>query len=303
MEFHAYNKDSKRDGENEPDEFLLNRMPDDLVAVFRNRATEFEDSLKFSDNTLCVYIGHVEQEKPNSPPYVSEKERIESALSCAQCNSIFIHCSSAGRRGKDHRKDKGLIVLELQPDFGELKKDDWKSILKQLDWEVASAIEKGPPPETLRQFFGPHRSTTLLAAVSILCQGYLAAQAEPGGKKENHQLSDAVREALEKMGWFDVVGSSLLSPALRGEDKDGLTALRAKVKSESYWNAVAGIDGLVEKCKQEWQTVGAVDGLEKLIKSDESGSNEGLIPFCFPISNADLVANAYLALHKRLGGK
>ncbi|MEW8051850.1 MAG: hypothetical protein AB2809_15900 [Candidatus Thiodiazotropha sp.] len=300
-EYHAYNKESTdpketRDG-------LLNKMPDS-VKPYGDEA--IGESLTYDENTeFCVYIGHVRHYKRNGEE-TTEWDRVLGTLNDLDASAVFIHCSSAGRKGHSHRMHGGLAILELQPRFGEMSKEQWKKLLQGLDANNVSEIVKGKVPSELSEFFEMGHLMYLLPAICILCQGYLATQPDPLKGLAGQSLGESTCKALTLMGWEKVKNSDsasgILTPALKGEDKAGLEALRIEVASDYYWMVLGEREDLVDRCAEEWLPTGTAEDVETLKKSDKFKLITALEACAFPIEDSEIVAYTYLALHERLGG-
>lgn len=275
---------------------LLGSMPDG-TGLFCS--SEFDASIEsvVDGGRRLIYVGHVND---------GQAVRIEEHL--AGKNVVFIRCSSAGRAGHAHRTLDQLVVLELLPDFRTVQKQDWARLVTFLTSNpaVPSEIVRGDVPDELRAFFGGVVSPNHLAALSILCQGYLAVQAGPKGEVEVEDPADDIEKALLVMRWHEVRESEeitkYLDSRLSAPDVDGRASLRREVTMVKYWNvfsaneggAEALQEGLLVRAEKEWgkgaDSDPAFEPVAALIKLLGRDVNQG-----------DLVAKAYLALAKRFG--
>ena len=297
IQVHAYNKDC--DGPDENSELFLNRLPDVVSRFFQ---PEFDASLVYRDDgELCVYLGHVSDlVEPDTGK--SQKDRVIACLTGLNCQAVFIRCSSVDQRDPEthrHRIVDNVPVLHLRPSFS--SEVNWDQILRLTDYGVASEIVAGNVPTQLVRYFGDVRtSSSLLPALSILCQGYLDVQAGP--HKSESFSEGAFKNALINMGWDAVLSDDeareSLNPALR-KDKDDAKRkmLIGQVSSAKYWQEpFSKVADLLPMVEAEWkgpkgETFNAV---KRLIPQ-----NDGALPFAI---DRDTVAAAYNALYAELGG-
>ena len=136
-----------------------------------------------------------------------------------------------------------------------------------------------------------------LAAVAILCQGYLAINAEESEKDEWGPRE--IRPALEQMGW----PKAMEDDAVRGLLRDDLLDQRDDVAKADWWldvfklkgNVATQVKTLRDKLKEEWNECSdpqLPDEITQLL----DGLAEGTL------NASAVVADAYCKIAKKLGG-
>ncbi len=211
---------------------------------------------------------------------------------------ILIRTGSAqGRRGLSQERYGRVFALNLYPPHTQVHSDDWKKILTAfvID-DAAQKITDGGCPIGLRRFFGG--PLTLMPAICILCQGYLALYRSLNLKLPLDCHED-VRTAFESMGWDKAFTHDNIPTGMKTLlHKNTGKSLRFK---KEYWHifndiSFSDIEGDVQA---EWNSLngnsdwGKVEALLKHIYLSAEDSDAS----CAPI-----VAGAYLALAKSLEG-
>jgi len=139
------------------------------------------------------------------------------------------------------------------------------------------------------------RCLDYLPAVSILCQGYLAAHIDPETSESDVKSNEFV-EAIQKMGWTDLLKRNgddirqLLSEKMFGRNRE---ILCNEVETPAFWDIVRKRS---KECGNEWsclQPAGTKYGLAE-IEALLTDVDRNL-----PIQ-PDVVARAYLAIHYAL---
>lgn len=221
-------------------------------------------------------------------------------LADSQKGKVRIRTSSIGMPNPAHAvTDKGAIALYLRPPHGKLKVQDWKKILEALaDGKTGRGIANGQVPADLQRYFGEPAVFDVLPALSILCQGYLAAYAAPDGTAEPKFTDEGghFASALREMGWSEALAEL--------QDK---SPLRATVETAEFWNVfdpnqtnVASLrKTIVDAGHTEWQRAGDCG-------ADAEAQFEPVRTLIekigAPIGSPSVVAKAYLQLVKRFGG-
>jgi len=157
--------------------------------------------------------------------------------------------------------------------------------------EYVSRMLKGEQPDK-PSILLPPTEVEHLSALSILCQGYLAAHAEgydepAGSEQEGGWRPEEISDALKQMGWTE----DLLASAANGQPE--------KSHELSWWtSSFDDTDNLIENAEDEWGDAEGWPKVESLLQRiiDEEGKIEGK-------EDCATVANAYCELDERLRGK
>ncbi len=224
---------------------------------------------------------------------------------------VLLRVSSHGWGGMPGAVDptsdsEGRLVLHLLPEAGAVEVEGWKRILETLELrENWRALAAGGNPNGIRRFFS-RSGTEHLAALSILCQGYLAVAASADAR-----ILDvgSVREAYRAMGWLDYSDrpenaaavenmakewSKVSTPrwwieCLRGEGGDTATVQRDLL---SEWSGLAPQGAASENLETLLLSLGCRKSGEALENREATGGE----------ISAQVVADVYLELGKILGG-
>jgi hypothetical protein len=161
---------------------------------------------------------------------------------------------------------------------------------------------------------GHGRGQPNLAALAILCQGYLAVYADCTGEPEGvpDEDLDDVRVALKRMQWPDLCrggnGRELLAEALLDDSTEGpmrRSELRSQVLCAGYWHPVA--NALREQNRSRDKAIEWVKSSEwdALTGQASWGDVKELFSAIWDFSTSNLspgnVAKAFVQLANRLG--
>lgn len=164
MDIRAFNKDC--DSSDKGNDSLLGRMPKG-TKLFCEIELERSCEPGAEDIGTILFFGHAREDQAN---------KIIEALK--HQNSLFVRCSTEGRKGNEcvHRKVDNMVILELRQSYHNVTHEQWKYIIEALrDRDVSISIVDGNIPPELWPFFGSE-SKVALPALAILCQGYLVAR-------------------------------------------------------------------------------------------------------------------------------
>lgn len=153
-------------------------------------------------------------------------------------------------------------------------------------YELTRRLRQLTPPVTKKALvlvldFVP-RPIELLAAVTLLSQGFLAVQHSAGALDSK---DTAIKMALEHMGWplpADHPGRLLL--------RDDLAGQLPAVRSAEWWRKVLPDASSADRVRQEWGAA-PLRELDELLKTIEERET---------VDDAAIVAKVYLALVHRL---
>ncbi len=156
-------------------------------------------------------------------------------------------------------------------------------------------------PLELQRLFRPQVDASVLPALSILSQGYLALRAN-----QYENSSGPVRDALAKMQWMSFRNSNARQEILKPEVTSGDEVLKKSTdlgnRETDYWRPLR--EGENEKvAAAEWRhfdgdrVVGNWDGCKTKDLLEVIGGKAS------EQEHATLVAEAFLELHKLLGGE
>jgi hypothetical protein len=214
---------------------------------------------------------------------------LESKLDKVKATQVFLFNTP----GTPKKTNEYLPILRPAGKVIDLTTTDVDEI---ADYVVRPQIRKDVPKCcTLRS------ADHLLPSLAILCQGYLAAHAcasQWGSPAENVPAGTAYRRALSAMGWDSFSQQANAHSRLRefvGGDsgEESAKRLRERARGVEYWRAVTLRLGDIVSGKADWE--GGAEGLEDVMKL------AGVITAGnFPLSDVEMVANAYLALQGRL---
>ncbi len=214
--------------------------------------------------------------------------------------------SGMSTAGDPDRQKSGRYVLHLWPRCDEPSELDWRLILDTVrDAKNCQELVTGGNPNGTRGFFS-RSGTEYLAALSILCQGYLAVAASADGGALD---SESVRQALKAMGWLDYSTSQenaavvealakgipkVSTPewwidCLRGEKGDASTVRRNLL---SEWSGLAPQGAASENLETLLRSLGCRKSGEALENREATGGE----------ISGQVVADVYLELGKILGG-
>lgn len=229
---------------------------------------------------------------------------------CGDQNSEYIdfipkYRKESGRQGRD---DTVIILFSGSPSSTSAARQRFNSdpwICVVLEPELRAGIHDffkhwQPGQEPLSTVF-KHGGEEHLAALSILCQGFLVVHA---GQREGAEwYRSGISPALEQMGWPQAMADDCIRAALRPD----LTDKRDEVADVKWWRDVFDFSGdiagkaheLRQKVQQEWREAqpaspaelpeAVVDLLNGLAEEE-------------PIKTK-MVADAYCAIAERLGGQ
>lgn len=141
-----------------------------------------------------------------------------------------------------------------------------------------------------------------LAALSVLCQGYIVAHVAPNVTSDGEGrprvkavlVESALASAEKRLGWIECLEKNVGSIPERIVDPIALAAINAEVCRKEYWKLIgAGALEVTRELKEEWGS-GNPEGLEKVLELVANVFAEEPI-------RAEAVGEAYLAISKWRG--
>lgn len=207
----------------------------------------------------------------------------EQVVSGAKHGDVRVRMSTEGlASSEDPVCREGVFVFHLVPPPVRVSEDEWLIILKGLsNDEIVSALAMGEAPSGLRRFFF-QETTESLAALAILCQGYLAAH---GGAHLD--------------GW-DEIPQALRNQVNTPEKQD-------MVRKPSWWmqafrqssnwknNLTNETQALAQQNRCEPEVTAAINNL---VAAFEGGGDSPAVD----AADAQIVPKAYAACKSLLGG-
>ena len=182
-------------------------------------------------------------------------------------------------------KEGGLTVVKIGSE----------PLIERLEGFLRAWEPNSEPP--LERLLNPPAGVEALAALAILCQGYLVAHfgQAPFAQSAADSEREAVSAALNEMGWQDFVEASPREVPGCLTDESQRDDLRAKVRTTDYWSVVLhdreDTAAFSKRLTAEWGN-GNPAGLQVI---------EGLIePILQGRGKAGQVAQLLCALAKRL---
>lgn len=171
-----------------------------------------------------------------------------------------------------------------------------RSSLLSLNWSAVPDDFTGTSYELVELLQAQPKETLL--ALSILCQGYLAVDANPDNEEPEIPASDpaytSCDEALKAMGWSTFVTTQ--SPVKeRLRPKVTRQELQKQVSDPAWWQHALDGEDLIKKVDVEWgsdKSKGWAE-VEELLK--RITHNQQITP--------KFVADAYLAIAQKLAGR
>lgn len=269
MDIRAFNKDAAYKKDMSEDEFLQYLKKRNVKRYCRKncliskegKIIGMKDIVNYSGKTTApyIFIGHVLDHLADE--IITSMKNLEG--------SIFIRCSSVGRRGRQHLKHGQLVVLEMYPPYQKVK-TNWDTIIDTLsaDPSVAEQIVAGNIPSILKEFFCDRTTSDYLTAISILCQGYLIAhnsdpiKLEQGTQKPKNKTVD---NALMKIGWTrKFINSEAGKNVIDNIHKN---SAREKCETKKYWIDVLGtnVDEVMRNINKEISNEKGLHELSDLI--------------------------------------
>ena len=181
--------------------------------------------------------------------------------------------------------ESGVYIFHLAIHAGDLK-TEWREILSGLsDKAIVASLVRGENPNGLRRFF-VHEIQGYLAAIAVLCEGYLAVHAE-------HPNCHAdIRPALNLMKWSEFRISEREQALIR----QNLTEKINRVQQPEWWLKVFEQKSFYNDVKKEWETTAETEmpeALRKLLKTIFNGK---------AIMTPKIVADAYYVLARTKTG-
>ena len=246
------------------------------------------DRKKRSEDAADEYFGVVDEKEKADVVVLHETDVFGSSpySKQPQYGGKLIATFSGGIPGELSADDiESGRVLRLSfpvPRSGHISLDSWKRISNLIETTGGRHLWR-------KHELGPTSQENLMA-LSILCQGYLAAHAE---KQDKEWGPPEIKPALKQMGWIELMGGEEDESELSRQLKN-LSGQTGVVKDPKWWK-VFDEDSLTNKCKEEWGSESSskwskVDTLVGRIKKGKK-----LEP--------DTVSKAYCALSERLGGE
>ena len=158
-------------------------------------------------------------------------------------NSVRVRVSIGGLHGKPPPTitNNDVYVFHLVPSTDFLNAE-WKEILGALsDKDIVESLVRGENPGGLRRFF-VHEVQEYLAALTMLCEGYLAVHAE------NADSHTDISSALELMKWTEFRSSARGRKLMRPDLGDKVS----NVRQPEWWSKVFERVSFYDDMKKEW---------------------------------------------------
>lgn len=197
---------------------------------------------------------------------------------------VRVRVSTAGfpDPSKPAKSDNGVYKLYLRHPIGDLTAAEWKKILSGLSNSyIVKALVRGENPKGLKRFF-VHEMQGQLSALTILCEGYLAAHAETE--------DDDINSALALMKWTEFRESE------RGQEviQSDLNKKMDVVQQPEWWLNVFEQASFREDVKKEWKDARDQEEMPTELNNLLAAihSSESVIP-------PKIVADAYCVLRKK----
>lgn len=220
---------------------------------------------------------------------------------------IYVTSAPGGRREED-RKTGSRYDLFMRRGKQDSLYCDWKSLL-HLCVESCQCNNLLLGSSVLNAELGPMRTTYIMQALSILCQGYLAVhcrpdpQGEDGIKVETNDSTGEIRLALMDMRWGEVLKQGKmddwLDPRLTLPNQQGRQELRIEVSKTSYWDVFNEMDTqeFYDAVAREWRTVSS-----ERFEDSKTSELVGALPNISTYEKFSLiVAQAFRELNHLLG--
>ncbi|MDD3744101.1 MAG: hypothetical protein PHX54_10810, partial [Lentimicrobiaceae bacterium] len=240
-------------------------------------------------NVATHIIAHWDNYLQQEGDYIPEPERFRSELikkrDRAFAPLIILRVSSIeGQEEQSQREDKEWKWPETKNTMAyilnaknqkALQDENVLAAFYSMTHDEARSVFEGKVqniPVKLRQLFQRVNSPNILSALSILCQGYLVAHANPVGQPE--EISDKefndVQLALDQMKWPDFCYKSKDKDSLLGvlnnrvaDRKEYQIKLRNQCCQPGYWSAIknilqerSDIDVAIESLRRsEWESL------------------------------------------------
>jgi len=210
----------------------------------------------------------------------------------SKTGSVCVRVSSEGLAGKrSYKTTNGVNCLYLLPSHTSLNEGDWLPLLKAIiDQATVERIVNGQVPPELRRYFMA-TSGENLAALSILCQGYLVAFASSQKLKEEDYARGPIKDALNKMGGWQFLKDESNKIMLQ-KAADGYKDAPGGVLHEGWWTIFPG--SISEAVSNEIISLGVAENEVKRIVALISKIQESPV-----IQDPELVACAYLELSEQ----
>ena len=177
-------------------------------------------------------------------------------------------------------EENGVYKFHLETQAGTLEVEDWQKILSGLsNPDIVKALVRGENPNGLRRFF-VHEVMEYLSALTILCEGYLAVNAED---------TDNISSALDLMGWTEFRKSE------RGQNliQQDLSDKKSVVQCPQWWLNVFERESFDDDVKKEWRDTTGTEEIPEALNDLLEAIREGdtVVP-------PKIVADAYCVLVK-----
>lgn len=189
--------------------------------------------------------------------------------------------------------DSGALLFYLQHShLDEEVSCDWPDIIGEVANTQARDAVNGKVHAMIRKYFFRARGRVLLPALSVLCQGYLAAYAVYCG---THVPERKVREALDEMDWWEVQ-RNMISEGVGLLFTDVWEKERKGVKNRRWWS-IFGVYGDSNYGSEEF---------EKQVQEELGGGELGEVKDLLDriqqkiVDDPVLVARVYLRLEEEL---
>jgi hypothetical protein len=240
----------------------------------------------------------------------------ESVLICAHCKNnigfnidgtkteyaakndekLIIIYSGAGDPAVSEVDIKSQRVLKIEraipPTNGYITEEEWDEIYKNIEFD-----EHNKPCTFSTHTLGSSSPSECLCTLAVLCQGYLILHADH--LSEEDKLSSLIQNALEIMGWTDLLNQPDINNNIDTSQKN-----RDKVSQQSWWKecfnqnpnrlqiGIGENSEIIGKITKEWESETFDESkLEPLIRAIYQSHTQILPP---------IVADAYCEIAKYL---
>lgn len=237
-----------------------------------------DERIFLSDATHAVLHFSDEGEENEVAEWENDWRRLASPKTCLIMLMVSEgdrdHLTSAAhRKWENEEKAAVAYVLYARRQADALGGDVRQAIevlqaFYDMKMEQAQAVfteQSNDLPEPLQLLFARPVVAEILPALSILCQGYLAAHCGPDPASEHgfkvdvqSDSTEAIGRALRKMKWGDVLRSAQsLAAQLTSSDQLVRKPLRDHVSGASFWAVFAQTESttLVQDAEREWKAL------------------------------------------------
>lgn len=248
-----------------------------LIQIIQNISKYAEQEV-----TDCTELKNL-QESTIAIVHVSDDEWTSLLKDYSPPDSIRVRVISGDSCDELPIKEDSIYKFHLMIGAGDLTAKDWKEILSGLsDSKIVEDLVHGENPNGLRHFFVREKQEHL-AALVILCEGYLAVHAGDG------DYHGDIRHALNLMKWSQFRDSDGSQEWIRQD----LGGKMDDVCESVWWLTVFEQQSFYDNIKQQWETAGGKEipePLNPLLEAIRNGET---------IESPKIVADAYCVLAEK----